>query len=38
MRFSEFFFWVLNGVQWVQRGSYGFFEVHWGSVRFNEVR
>ena len=31
-------FLVLNGVLWVQCGSYGFFEVHLGSVRFNEVR
>ena len=33
MRFLGFF-----GVKWVQGGSYGFFEVHLGLVRFNEVR
>ena len=32
-----FFFLVLNGVLWVQCGLYGVFEVHLGSVRFNEV-
>ena len=43
MRFTEaqcgiWCFFVLNGVLWVQYGSYGFFEVHLGSVRFSEVQ
>ena len=29
---------MLNGVLRVQCGLYGFFEVHLGSVRFNEAQ
>ena len=37
VRLCFWVFLVLNGVLWVQCRSQGFFEVHLGSVRFNEA-